>query len=109
MKHVDVVNSLAKVKIELMNLLLKKVNDSVTLGNESIAFNNLLLSMLNGFFPLSNNLFPSNDSGLKFLNPCILPANLVTIPLGYVGQAINTVLLKRLVTVLCIHKSDCGE
>jgi hypothetical protein len=49
MKHVDVVNSLAKVKVELMNLLLKKVNDSVTLGNESIALNNLLLSMLNGF------------------------------------------------------------
>jgi hypothetical protein len=108
MKHVDMVNSLAKVKVKLMNLLLKKVNDSVTLGNESIALDNLLLSMLNGFFPLSNNLFPSNDSGLKFLNLCILPANLITIPLGYVGQAINTVLLKCLVTVLCIHESNCS-
>jgi hypothetical protein len=37
MKHVDMVNGLAKVKVELMNLLLKKVNDSVMLGNESIA------------------------------------------------------------------------
>jgi hypothetical protein len=31
MKHVDMVNSLAKIKVELMNLLLEKVNDSVTL------------------------------------------------------------------------------
>jgi hypothetical protein len=100
------VNGLAKVKVELMNLLLKKVNDSIALGNESIALNNLFLSMLNGFFPLSNNLFPSSDSGLKLLNLCILPANLIMVPLGYVGQAINTMLLKCLVTILCIHKSD---
>jgi hypothetical protein len=73
MKHVDMVNGLAKVKVELMNLLLKKVNDSIALGNESIALNNLFLSMPNGFFPPSNNLFPSNDSGLKLLNLCILP------------------------------------
>jgi hypothetical protein len=89
-----------------MNLLLKKVNDSVMLGNESIALNNLLLSMLNGFFPLSNNLFPSSESGLKFLNLRILPANLIMIPLGYVGQAIDTVLLKCRITMLCIHESD---
>jgi hypothetical protein len=108
MKHVDMVNSLAKIKVELMNLLLEKVNDSVTLDNESIALNNLILSMLNGFFPLGHNLFLGSDSGLEFLNLRILPANLITIPLGYIGQSIYTVLLKCLVVVLCIHKSDCS-
>jgi hypothetical protein len=108
MKHVDMVNSLAKIKTELMNLLLEKINDSVMLDNESIALNNLILSMLNGFFPLGNNLFLGSDSGLEFLNLRILPANLITIPLGYVGQSIYTVLLKCLVVVLCIHKSDCS-
>jgi hypothetical protein len=34
MKHVDMVNSLAKIKVELMNLLLEKVNDSVALNNK---------------------------------------------------------------------------
>jgi hypothetical protein len=99
MKHVDMINSLAKIKIELMNLLLEKINDSVALYN-------LILSMLNGFFPLGNNLFLGNNSGLEFLNQRILLANLITIPLGYAGQSIYTVLLKCLVTVLCIHKSD---
>jgi hypothetical protein len=88
MKHVDVVNSLAKIKVELMNLLLEKINDSVALGNESIALNNLILSMLNGFNPLCNNLFLGSDSGLEFLNLRILPANLITISLGYAGQSI---------------------
>jgi hypothetical protein len=108
MKHVDMVNSLAKIKVELMNLLLEKINDSVTLDNESIALNILILSMLNGFFPLGNNLFLGSDSSLEFLNLRILPANLITIPLGYVGQSIYTMLLKCLVAVLCIHKSDCS-
>jgi hypothetical protein len=108
MKHVDMVNSLAKIKVELMNLLLEKVNDSVALDNEGIALNNLILSMLNGFFPLGNNLFLGSDSGLEFLNLRILPANLITIPLGYAGQSIYTVLLKCLVAVLCIHKSNCS-
>jgi hypothetical protein len=85
MKHVDMVNSLAKIKVELMNLLLEKINDSVTLDNESITLNYLFLSMLNGFFPLSNNLFFDRDSGLEFLNLRILSANLIMIPLGYVG------------------------
>jgi hypothetical protein len=85
MKHVDMVNSLAKIKVELMNLFLEEVNDSVALDNESITLNNLFLLMLNGFFPLSNNLFFRRDSGLKSLNLRILSANLITIPLGYVG------------------------
>jgi hypothetical protein len=106
MKHVDMVNSLTKIKVELMNLLLEKVNDSVALDNESITINNLFFSMLNGFFPLSNNLFLGRDSCLKFLDLRILPANLITISLGYVGQSIHTVLLECLVTVLCIHESD---
>jgi hypothetical protein len=108
MKHVDVVNSLAKIKVELMNLFLEKINDSVALNNKSIALHNLFLSMLNGFLPLSNNLFFGRDSGLEFLNLRILLANLITIPLGYVGQSIYTVLLQCLVAVLCIHKSDCS-
>jgi hypothetical protein len=108
MKHVDMVNSLAKIKVELVNLFLEEVNDSVALDNESITLNNLFLSMLNGFFPLSNNLLFGRDSGLEFLNLRILPANLITIPLGYVGESIYTVLLKCLVAVLCIHKSDCS-
>jgi hypothetical protein len=62
--------------------------------------------MLNGFFPLGNNLFLGNDSGLEFVNLGILPANLITIPLGYVSQSIYTVLLKCLVAVLCIHESN---
>jgi hypothetical protein len=107
MKHVDMVDSLAKIKVQLMNLLLEKVNDSVTLDNESITPNNLFLLMLNSFFPLSNNLFLGRGSGLEFLNLRILPTNLSTIPLGYAGQSIHTVLLKCLVMVLCIHKSDC--
>jgi hypothetical protein len=106
MKHVDMVNSLAKIKVELMNLFLEEVNDSVALENESITLNNLFLSMLNGFFPLSNNVFFGRDSGLKSLNLRILSANLITIPLGYVGQAIDTVLLKCLVMILCIHESN---
>jgi hypothetical protein len=106
MKHVDVVNSLAQIKVEFMNLLLEKVNDSVALDNESITLNNLFLSMLNSFFSLGNNLFLGCDSGLEFLNLRILPANLITIPLGYIGQSIYTVLLKCLVAVLCIHESD---
>jgi hypothetical protein len=106
MKHVDMVNSLAKIKVELVNLFLEEVNDSVALDNESITLNNLFLSMLNSFFPLSNNLFLGRDSGLEFLNLRILLANLITIPLGYVGQSIYTVLLKCLVAVLCIHESD---
>jgi hypothetical protein len=106
MKHVDVVNSLAQIKVKLMNLLLKKINDNVTLGDESITLHNLFFSMLDGFFPLSNNFFLGSNSSLEFLNLRILPANLITIPLGYVGQAIDTVLLKRLITILCIHKSD---
>jgi hypothetical protein len=106
MKHIDMVNSLAKIKVELVNLFLEKVNDSVALDNESITLNNLFFSMLNGFFPLSNNLFFGRDSGLEFPNLRILSANLITIPLGYVGQAIDTVLLKRLVAVLCIHESN---
>jgi hypothetical protein len=100
------INSLAKIKVELMNLFLEEVNDSVALDNESITLNNLFLSMLNGFFPLSNNLFFGRDSGLKSLNLRILSANLIMIPLGYVGQAIDTVLLKCLVTILCIHESN---
>jgi hypothetical protein len=107
-KHVDMVNSLAKIKVELVYLFLEKVNDSVALDNESITLNNLILSMLNNFFPLGNNFFLGSDSGLEFLNLCILPANLITIPLSYVGQSIYTVLLKCLVAVLCIHKSDCS-
>jgi hypothetical protein len=91
-----------------MNLLLEKVNDSVALDNESITLNNLFFSMLNGFFPLSNNLFLGRDSGLEFLNLRILPANLIMIPLGYIGQSIYTMLLKCLVAVLCIHKSNCS-
>jgi hypothetical protein len=106
MKHVDMVNSLAKIKVELVNLFLEEVNDSVALDNESITLNNLFFSMLNGFFPLSNNLFLGRNSCLKFPNLRILPANLITIPLGYVGQAIYTMLLKCLVAVLCIHESD---
>jgi hypothetical protein len=106
MKHVDMINSLAKIKVELVNLFLEEVNDSVALDNESITLNNLFFSMLNGFFPLSNNLFFGRDSGLEFPNTHILSANLITIPLGYVGQAIDTVLLKRLVAVLCIHESN---
>jgi hypothetical protein len=43
---------------------------------------------------------------LEFLNLRILPANLIMIPLGYVSQSIFTVLLKCLVAVLCIPKSD---
>jgi hypothetical protein len=43
---------------------------------------------------------------LEFLNLRILPANLITIPLGYVSQSIYTVLLKCLVVVLCIHEFD---
>jgi hypothetical protein len=108
MKHVDMINSLAKIKVELMNLFLEKINDNVTLGNESITLHNLFFSMLNGFFPLSNNLFFGRDSGLKSLNLRILSANLITIPLGYIGQAIYAVLLKCLVTILCIHESDCS-
>jgi hypothetical protein len=108
MKHIDMVNSLAKIKVELINLLLEKVNDSVALDNESITLNNLILSMLNDFFPLGNNLFLGSDSGLEFLNLRILPANLITIPLGYAGQSIYTMLLKCLVAVLCIHKSNCS-
>jgi hypothetical protein len=100
------VNSLAKIKVELVNLFLEKVNDGVTLNNESIALNNLILSMLNGFFPLGNNLFLGSDSGLEFLNLRILPANLSTISLGYAGQSIYTMLLKCLAAVLCIHKSN---
>jgi hypothetical protein len=46
--------------------------------------------------------------GLEFLNLRILSANLITIPLGYAGQSIYIVLLKYLVVVLCIHKSDCS-
>jgi hypothetical protein len=99
MKHVDMVDSLAKIKIKLMNLLLEEVNNSVALDNESITLNNLFFLMLNGFFPLSNNLFLGRDSGLEFLNLRILPANLITIPLGYVGQSIYTMLLKCLVAV----------
>jgi hypothetical protein len=106
MKHIDTVNSLAKIKIELLNLFLEEINDSVALDNESITLNNLFFSMLNGFFPLSNNLFFSRDSGLKSRYLRTLPANLITVPLGYVGQAIYTVLLKCLVAVLCIHESD---
>jgi hypothetical protein len=106
MKHVDMINSLAKIKVELMNLFLEEVNDSVALDNESITLNNLFLSMLNGFFPLSNNLFFGRDNGLKSLNLRILSANLITIPLGYVGQALDTMLLKCLVTILCIHESN---
>jgi hypothetical protein len=102
------VNSLAKIKVELVNLFLEEVNDSVALDNESITLNNLFFLMLNGFFPLSNNLFLSRDSGLEFLNLRILPANLITIPLGYVSQSVYTVLLKCLVAVLCIHESDCS-
>jgi hypothetical protein len=90
-----------------MNLLLEKINDSVMLDNESIALNNLILSMLNSFFLLCNNLFLGSDSGLEFLNLRIMLTNLSMIPLGYTGQSIHTVLLKCLVTVLCIHKSDC--
>jgi hypothetical protein len=108
MKHVDMVNSLAKIKVELMNLLLEKVNDSVALNNKSIALYNLILSMLNGFIPLCNNLFLGSDSGLEFLNLHVLPTNLIMIPLGYAGQSIYTVLLKCLVAVPCIHKSDCS-
>jgi hypothetical protein len=106
MKHVDMINSLAKIKIELMNLFLEEINDSVALDNESITLNNLFFSMLNGFFPLSNNLFFSHDSGLKSLYLRTLPANLITIPLGYIGQSIYTMLLKCLVAVLCIHESN---
>jgi hypothetical protein len=108
MKHVDMVNSLAKIKVELMNLFLEEINNSVALDNESITLNNLFFLMLNGFFPLSNNLFFSCDSGLKSHYLRTLPANLITIPLGYVGQEIYTVLLKCLVAVLCIHESDCS-
>jgi hypothetical protein len=108
MKHVDMINSLAKIKVELVNLFLEEVNDSVALDNESITLNNLFFSMLNGFFPLSNNLFFSRDSGLKYLYLRTLPANLITIPLGCIGQAIDTVLLKCLVTILGIHESDCS-
>jgi hypothetical protein len=85
MKHVDMVNSLTKIKVELMNLLLEKDNDSVALDNESITLNNMFLSMLNSFFLLSNNLFLGRDSCLEFLNLRILPANLIMIPLGYAG------------------------
>jgi hypothetical protein len=106
MKHVDMVNSLAKIKIELMNLLLEKIN--VVLNNKSIALYNLILLMLNGFFPLGNNFFLGSDSGLEFLNLRILPANLITIPVGYAVQSIYTMLLKCLVAILCIHKSDCS-
>jgi hypothetical protein len=73
MKHVDMVNSLAKIKVELVNLFLEEVNDSVALDNESITLNNLFFSMLNGLFPLSNNLFLGRNSCLKFLNLRILP------------------------------------
>jgi hypothetical protein len=45
---------------------------------------------------------------LEFLNLRILPANLSTISLGYAGQSIYTILLKCLVVVLCIHKSNCS-
>jgi hypothetical protein len=65
MKHVDMVNSLAKIKVELMNLLLEKVNDSIALDNKSIVLYNLILSMLNGFIPLCDNLFLGSDSGLE--------------------------------------------
>jgi hypothetical protein len=106
MKHVDVVNRLAKIKVELMNLFLEEVNDSVALDNESITLNNLFFLMLNGFFPLSYNLFLGHDRGLEFLNLRIVLANLIMIPLGYIGQSIYTVLLKCLVAVLCIHESD---
>jgi hypothetical protein len=106
MKHVDMINSLAKIKVELVNLFLEKINDSVVLDNESITLNNLLFSMLNSFFPLSNNLFFGRGSDLEFPNLRILSANLITIPLGYVGQAIDTMLLKHLVAVLCIHESN---
>jgi hypothetical protein len=106
MKHVDMVNSLAKIKVELVNLFLEEVNDSVTLDNESITLNNLFLSMLNSFFSLGNNLFLGCDSSLECFNLRILPANLITIPLGYISQSIYTVLLKCLVAVLCIHESN---
>jgi hypothetical protein len=105
-KHVDVVNSLAQIKVELMNLLLEKVNNSVTLSNEGITLNNLFFSMLYSFFALSNIFFLGSDSSLECLNLRILSANLITIPLSYVGQAINTILLKRLVAVLCTHESN---
>jgi hypothetical protein len=108
MKHVDVINSLAKIKVELMNLLLEKVNNNVMLGNENITLNNLFLSMLNGFFPLSNNFFLSSDSSLEFLNLRTLPAILITLPLGYIGQAVYTMLLNCLVMILSIHESDRG-
>jgi hypothetical protein len=108
MKYVDMVKSLAKIKVELVNLFLEEVNDSVALDNESITLNNLLFSMLNGFFLLSNNLFLSRNSGLEFLNLRTLSANLIMIPLGYVGQSIYTVLLKCLIAVLCIHESYCS-
>jgi hypothetical protein len=45
---------------------------------------------------------------LEFLNLRIMPANLIMILLGYIGQSIYTVLLKCLVAVLCIHESDRG-
>jgi hypothetical protein len=106
MKHVDVVNSLAQIKVELMNLLLEEVNNSITLSNEGITLNNLFFSMLYSFFTLSNIFFLGSDSSLECLNLRILSANLITIPLGYVGQAIDTVLLKRLIAVLCTHESD---
>jgi hypothetical protein len=69
MKHVDMVNSLAKIKVELLNLLLEKVNDSVALDNESNTLNNLILSMLNGFFPLGDNLVVWSSSICVFCRP----------------------------------------
>jgi hypothetical protein len=108
MEHIDVGDGVIKLKGEVMDLLLEELNNGVALGNHGITLEDLIFSVGDGFIPLCDNLIFSSDRGLELYNLSNLFVNISVMTLSYAGQLIHTVVLKHLIVVLCIHKSDCS-
>jgi hypothetical protein len=108
MEHIDVGDGVVKLKGEVVDLLLKELNNGVALDNHYINLEDLILSLGDGFILLCYNLIFSSDLGLELFNLSNLLVNISVMTLSYTGQLVHTAMLKYLIVVLCIHESDCS-
>jgi hypothetical protein len=110
MEHIDVGDGVVKLKVklkgEVVNLLLEKLNNGVALDNHCITLEDLILSVGDGCVSLCDNLIFSSDRGLELFNLSNLLVNILVMTLSHASQLVHTTVLKYLIVVLCIHESD---
>ena len=99
MEHTNMGHSIIQIRLELMNLPLKKTNHRVALHYLSTILQNLKLKLCNGVISPSNSL-------IKPLNLSVSQTKTSLESLGQVYHLIHVPLLKNLIVGLSIHIPD---